>query len=166
MFKKILVGMNAVLVVAALGIVLINRVPTPAHAMTAHGTEDKTMLTVPLDGGMEAVVTLDHVTGEMTGYVLNRLNGQFFLRYRYNLTQDFPRHQGAYLMAAGMADFRGFKSNQRLASGVIYVSEETSQQVCAYAIPWNPQFATSAARVQELAFIPLDRAQTRFIKLR
>jgi hypothetical protein len=165
-FKKLVLGMNAILVSAVLVVVLVERVPTAAHAMTVHGTDKKTMLTVPLNAGMEAVVTLDHVTGDMTGYVLNRVNGQFFIRYRYNVTQDFPQHRGAYLMAAGLADFRGFNSNDRVANGVIYVSEETSGRVCAYAIPWNPQFATSGAAVQDLTFIPLDHAQTRFTELR
>lgn len=164
MLKQTVIGM--ILVGAALVVLLVDRAPTTVHAMTAHGTERKTMLTVPLDAGMEAVVTLDHVSGDMTGYVLNRSNGQFFIRYRYNVTQDFPQHHGAYLMAAGLADFRGFRSNARLAGGVIYVSEEMSGHVCAYAIPWDPQFATSNAVNQELKFIPLDRAQTRFTDVR
>jgi hypothetical protein len=133
-----------------------------ANAMTAHGTDKKTMVTVPVDGGMEAVVTLDHVTGDLTGYVLNRLSGQFFIRYRHNVMQEFPKHAGGYLMATGMADFRGFQSNSRVASGVVYVSEESSGRVVAYALPWNPQFATSAAGTQELRFIVLDQAATRF----
>jgi hypothetical protein len=160
MSKTRAVGM--ILVGAALIVLLVNRIPTSVHAMTAHGTEKKTMATVPLDGGMEAVVTLDHVTGDLTGYVINRINGQFFIRYRYNLTQDFPQHRGAYLMAAGLADFRGFKSNARLGGGVVYVSEETSGQICAYGLPWDPKFATSNPGDQELSFVPLDRAQTRF----
>ena len=98
--------------------------PQTVHAMTAHGTEKKTMVTVPLDAGMEAVVTLDHVSGDMTGYVLNRVDGQFFIRYRHNVINEFPQHAGSYLMAAGLADFRGFRSNNRVANGVVYVSEE------------------------------------------
>ncbi len=143
-----------------------DRLPNTAHGMTAHGTEKKTMVTVPLDAGMEAVVTLDHVTGDMTGYVINRITGQFFIRYRYNVSEDFPQHRGSYLMAAGLADFRGFTSNERIANGVIYVSEETSGKVCAYAIPWNTQFAASGAPNRDLEFIPLDKAQTRFTQLR
>ncbi|TWU08204.1 hypothetical protein [Stieleria varia] len=166
MARKMILGIHAALIVAVLLILLIERVPTPAHAMTAHGTDRKSIATVPLDSGMEAVVTLDHVTGDMTGYVLNRVNGQFFIRYRYNVSKDFPSHQGAYLMAVGHADFRGFKSNDRIANGVIYVTEETSGRVCAYAIPWNPLFATSSATERELTFIPLDHAQTRFTELR
>ena len=166
MSKKVIFGMNAIIVIAALVVVFVERVPTTAHAMTIHGTDKKTMLTVPLNAGMEAVVTLDHITGDMTGYVLNRINGQFFIRYRYNVTQDFPQHNGAYLMAAGLADFRGFQSNDRVGNGVIYVSEETSGRVCAYAIPWNPQFANSDAANQDLTFIPLDHALTRFTQLR
>jgi len=140
--------------------------PERAQAMTAHGTKEKTMVTVPLDAGMEAVVTLDHKTGDMSGYVLNRLNAQFFIRYRHNITNEFPEHQGAYLMATGMADFRGFNSNTRIASGVIYVSEENSGRVVAYALPWNTQFAASNAPRQDLAFIALDQAATRFTQLR
>ncbi len=164
--KQFVLAMNALLVGVVLVSALMERVPSTAHAMTAHGTDKKTMLTVLLDAGMEAVVTLDHITSDLTGYVLNRVTGQFFIRYRYNVSQDFPQHQGAYLMAAGLADFRGFNSNDRIANGVIYVSEEASGRVCAYAIPWNPQFATSGAANQNLAFIPLDHAQTRFVELR
>ncbi len=146
--------------------VLIERGPQTAYAMTAHGTDKKTMVTVPLDSGMEAVVTLDHATGDMTGYVLNRVNGQFFIRYRHNVTQEFPEHAGSYLMATGLSDFRGFTGNNRLASGVVYVSEESSGRVVAYALPWNPQFATSNAGNQDLQFITLDQAATRFTLLR
>ncbi len=166
MSNKTVLAINAFVAAIALFALFVDRVPTTAHAMTAHGTDNKTMVTVPLDAGMEAVVTLDHVTSDMTGYVLNRTTGQFFIRYRYNVSQDFPQHRGAYLMATGLADFRGFNSNDRLANGVIYVSEESSGRVCAYAIPWNPQFAVSSAANQDLLFIPLDHAQTRFTELR
>lgn len=166
MSKKTLLAMNGIVVALALLVLLVDRAPVTAYAMTAHGTDKKTMVTVPLDSGMEAVVTLAHVTGDMTGYVLNRINGQFFIRYRYNVSQDFPQHRGAYLMATGLADFRGFNSNDRLANGVLYVSEESSGRVCAYAIPWNSQFAVSNAANQDLAFVPLDHAQTRFTELR
>ena len=166
MTKKTLLALNALVVGIVLFVLVVDRVPTTAHAMTAHGTDKKTMVTVPLDAGMEAVATLDHVTGDMTGYVLHRNTGQFFIRYRYNVTKDFPQHHGAYLMAVGLADFRGFKSNDRIANGVIYVSEETSGRVCAYAVPWNPQFATSGVARQDLKFVPLDHAQTRFMGLR
>lgn len=79
---------------------------------------------------------------------------------------EFPIHGGSYLMATGLADFRGFKSNARIASGVIYVSEESSGRVVAYAIPWNTQFATNASSNQDLEFIVLDQAATRFTQLR
>ena len=166
MFTKTLPLAISLLAGVLLCQVLIELGPQSAYAMTAHGTDKKTMVTVPLDAGMEAVVTLDHVTGDMTGYVLNRINGQFFIRYRHNVTQEFPEHAGSYLMATGLADFRGFKSNARIASGVIYVSEESSSRVVAYALPWNTQFAASGANNQELQFIPLDQAATRFTQLR
>jgi hypothetical protein len=140
--------------------------PPSADAMSAHGNERKSMVTVPLDSGLEAVVTLDHLTGDLTGYVLNRVNGQFFIQYRYNVTVDFPETEGDYLLVAGMADFRGFRDNERVASGVVYVAESNSTQVAAYALPWNTQLAVSGASPQQRTFIPLDRARTRFSELR
>ena len=166
MIRKPIPLAAALLTGIALYITFADRSLPPAHAMTAHGTSKKTMVTVPLDAGMEAVVTLDHETGDMTGYVLNRINGQFFIRYRHNVTIEFPKHGGSYLMATGLADFRGFKSNARIASGVIYVSEESSGRVVAYAIPWNTQFATNTSSNQDLKFIVLDQAATRFTQLR
>ena len=142
--------------------------PRPLHAMTAHGTDKKTMITVPLDAGMEAVVALDHVTCDLTGYVLDRFSGKFFMRYRYNVSKDFPLQQGKlprFLMAAGNADFRQFARNERVADGVIYVSEESSGQVVAYGIPWNTQFRVNTAPPQERTFIPLDLARTRFVEI-
>ncbi|NNE00249.1 MAG: hypothetical protein HKN47_23260 [Pirellulaceae bacterium] len=165
MFKKSVPLSLAVLFGIVLCQLLSDRRMQTAQAMTAHGTEKKTMATVPLDGGMEAVVTLDHVTGDLTGYVMNRVTGQFFIRYRHNVINEFPKHAGSYLMATGVADFRGFQTNNRLASGVVYVSEETSGRVVAYGLPWNPTFATSRAVNQELQFVTLDQAATRFTNL-
>lgn len=141
------------------------RPTTPLYAMTAHGTERKTMVTVPLDGGMEAVVALDHITCDLTGYVLDRFTGKFFMQYRYNVAGDFPLSQGklpGFLMAAGQANFRQFSGNERIADGVIYVSEENSGQVVAYGIPWNSQFRANTTPPQTRKFVPLDLAKTRF----
>lgn len=142
--------------------------PVPLNAMTALGSERKTLATVPLEAGMEAVVALDHVTGDLTGYVLNRITGKFFIQYRYNVAQDFQLWPGVrprFLMVSGVADFRQFTTNQRLAGGVIYISEENSGQVVAYGIPWHTQFRASNAGPQQMAFVPLDVAGTRFTML-
>jgi hypothetical protein len=166
MSKPIRQLLLAAIAAVCIGVLIGSRNEPTAIAMTAHGTAKKSMATVPLDLGLEAVVTLDHVSGDLTGYVLNRINGQFFIRYRYNVSQQFPKHSGNYLIAAGLADFRGFRGNDRIANGVIYVSEETSQRVVAYALPWNPSFATSTAKPRELEFVALDQAQTRFTAIR
>lgn len=143
---------------------MFSNAPTerPLHAMTAHGTDKKTIATVPLDAGMEAVVTLDHLTGDLTGYVLDRFTGKFFIQYRYNLLQDFPQSQGKFLLASGTADFRQVTGNERFANGVVYVAEEASGQVIAYGLPWNSQARASGAPPQRLSFVALDFAKTRF----
>ena len=93
--------------------------------MTAHGSSQKSMVTVPLDAGMEAVVTLDHVTGALTGYVLDRVTAKFFVQYRYNVSKDFGLKRGVrpqFSIGAGRADFRRFSGNERLAEGMTSVS--------------------------------------------
>jgi hypothetical protein len=144
-------------------------IPARATAMTAHGTDKKTLVTVPLEAGMEAVVALDHVTCELTGYVLDRFTGKFFVQYRYNVANDFAVRRGeipGFLMVAGQADFRQFTGNERIADGLVYVSEEDSGQVVAYAIPWNTQFRTTSVSPQRRPFLRLDAAKTRFVELR
>ena len=145
-----------------------NRNENSLYGMTAHGSEKKTLVTVPLDGGMEAVVALDHVSGDMTGYVLDRFSGKFFIQYRYNVANDFRMRPGKvprFLVAAGQANFRQFTGNDRIADGVIYVAEEFSGQVVAYGIPWNTQFRASTTTPQSRRFIPLDFAKTRFVDI-
>lgn len=147
----------------------LDRGAIPLHAMTADSSDKKSLLTVPLDGGMEAVVALDHVTAELSGYVLDRFSGKFFLQYHTSVAKDFPLRQGKlprFVMVAGRADFRQFSTNERLADGVIYVSEENSGQVVAYGIPWNSQFRASTTGPQALPFVTLDIARTRFTAIR
>jgi hypothetical protein len=169
MLRKTLPACIVLSLVAIIASFSYLRHPQPAHAMTAHGTERKSLITVPLDGGMEAVVALDHATCELTGYVLDRFSGTFFIQYRYNVAQDFPLRQGklpGFLMVAGQADFRQFTGNERIAQGVIYVAEEASGQVVAYGIPWNVQFRGSTTPPQRRPFLRLDAAKTRFVPLR
>lgn len=166
MSKTILTAVITLLIAWPWMMIFSDRPSSEALAMSTHGTDDKTMATVPLDGGMEAVVTLDHTTGDMVGYVLDRFSGKFFLQYQYNVLQDFPDANGKFLVVAGLADFRQFTGNERLASGVLYVSEETSGQVVAYGIPWNTQFRASNVVPQQRTFVRLDFGRTRFTQLR
>lgn len=158
---------GAVMGIAALW--LAYRDLPPAQAMTSHGTEVKTLITVPLDVGMEAIVTLDNVTGELTGYVLDRFTGKFFIEFHYNVANDFALKRGVrprFSMVSGLADFRQFSENERLADGVIYVSEDSTGLLVAYGLPWNSQLRASSAPPQQRKFIKLDFADTRRIPLR
>ncbi len=66
-----------------------------------------------------------------------------------------------FLLVTGTATFRNFSSNERLADGVVYISEETSDRVVAYAIPWNSTMRASNTLPQVRSFLPLDFARTR-----
>lgn len=160
---------NVSLVAVLLASFSANSAPHTLRAMSAHGTERKTLATVPLDGGMEAVVTLDNLSGEMTGLVLDRFTGKFFLEYRRNVFEDFPLardRRPRFSLVAGSADFRQFSENERMGQGVVFVSEDGSGKVVAYGLPWNTQFRTNLVGPQSRPFIPLDFAETRRLAIR
>ncbi len=169
MSKHTVWGFAALLAGIAAGAWYADRTPNSIYAMTAQGSDKKSMVTVPLDEGMEAVVALDHITCDLTAYVLDRFSGKFFMQYRYNVGSDFALQHGKlprFVMVAGQANFRQFTGNERIADGVVYISEENSGQVVAYGLPWNTQFRTNTRPPQRRQFVPLDFAKTRFVDIR
>jgi hypothetical protein len=134
---------------------------TPLYATATHGTESVTMATGSLEVGLEAVVVLDHVTGELTGYVTNPNNGKFFARYTYaNVNGDLQLAKGKnpkYTVTTAAMPFKPSGTN-RLGQCVIYVAEETSGNIVAYGIPWNPG-KKSSNDISQGNFVKLDTAK-------
>jgi hypothetical protein len=113
----------------------------PVEAFGSDSSENVTLCTVPLDAGLEAVVVLDHITGELTGAVMSPKSGQFFGLYKY---QGVNKDLGAlgkspkYTMVSGAIELQNQTGAGRYANGVIYIAEETSGQTVAYGMPWIP----------------------------
>lgn len=158
----------AAVAVAALAIVRSTHTGTQLHATAAHGSKHVSVATVPVDAGVEAVVVLDHITLELTGYIMNPYTGKFFAGYYAQLANEFGVKQGKlpeFTLIAGRANFRQFTGNQRPADGVVYVAEALSGKMIAYGIPWDSTFRSNPPNLARARFIPLDQTTFRTIPI-
>jgi hypothetical protein len=132
------VGLGAM----AVGGLVASRLMTPrtALAMATHGSESLTAVTCPVEPNAEAVVYLDHVTGELTGYVLSTTTWNVIAKFTYpSVNADMQLNNvknPKFTVVTGMSGFKP-KQGQRIGSCAIYVAEETSGLMVAYAIPWE-----------------------------
>jgi len=112
--------------------------PQPTQAPVVHGNDKFTMVTVPLieNDIKEAVFVLNHLTGLLTGGVLNDQTGTFAYKYAHNVAADFQ--SGAkdpkFAIVTGGANLRA-TGGATPAVGVIYIAELSTGAVIAYALP-------------------------------
>lgn len=124
------------------GLMLLNP-GQPLKASSANSNDKFSMTTVPVSTvpfDTEAVFVLDHLTGVLSGSVLNSQTGGFSHIYRHNVAADFQLNPATpepkYSLVGGAATMRAGGGNQP-ANGVVYVAELTSGGVIAYgfAVP-------------------------------
>jgi len=112
------------------------------------------------------VVVLDPVRNTLSGYVLNRDTGKFFLRYSYDqLVRDFALASGQkaqFTIIGGSPRFRGVRGDARLANAAIYVAEKQTGKIAAYGLTWKASYRNKPPQAAELPFVPLDAANFRF----
>jgi hypothetical protein len=131
---------------------------TPASASGTHASENLIMSTGFVDAQVEMVVCLDIVSGTLTGYVINPNTRKFFATYTTRaVTTDLGVAKGKnpkYAMVTGVAQFKPGAGGQRLGGCVVYITEETSGNMVAYAVPWDPG-AVGTARPINAQFVKL-----------
>ncbi|HQZ64521.1 MAG TPA: hypothetical protein PLY87_05575 [Planctomycetaceae bacterium] len=109
-------------------------------AAVANGNDKFTMVTVPLieTGENEAVFVLNHLTGALTGGVINIQTGKFGYKYVHNVAADFQTAaktpEPKYAIVAAPVNLQASGGIQP-AWGVIYVGELSSGAVIAYGFP-------------------------------
>jgi hypothetical protein len=109
-----------------------------AHASATNSNDALILCTGQIDLGIEGVFTLDPLTGEMRGAVLNPAKAKFVAWYSYpSVAKDFNAAKNPkFLMVTGLGEIRQGPS-ARAAHCVLYVAEVTSGRVVAYGIPWD-----------------------------
>ena len=139
-------------------------------ASATASSEGFSMATGLVDDDVEGVFTLDHLTGELRGLLLNVRTGKFNSFYQYNVVEDLGTAKiknPKYVLLTGEAAFRDGIGvpRARLSRSAIYVAELDSGVVAAYAVPWAPGHQT-LGRTTNTTFIPLDRAKFRKVAIR
>ncbi len=131
-----------------------------AYANTCDRDAQFSMLTVPVSGligvsdPLDGVFTLDFLTGDVRGGVLNKQMGKFTGFYYRNVAADFsvdPNKEARYAFASGYAQLAG-AGGATFAAGTLYIAELTSGKVICYAFPWRE----SVAKMAPTPLIPMD----------
>jgi len=115
-----------------------------AHATATNSNEALIICTGDIDTGIEGVFTLDPLTGELQGAVLDPRKAKFVARWKYpSVAKDFEAAKNPkFLMVTGLGEIRQGPS-ARAAHCVLYVAEVTSGRVVAYGIPWDSSKAAT-----------------------
>jgi hypothetical protein len=140
----------------------------PLHASTASTSDTMAMATGMVDEQVEGVFTLDFITGDLQGYVLNPRAGKFVGHFGTNVTNQLPVEKGkkpSYVLTTGTWQPVGASTNQRPANCVVYVADTNTGMVAAYTFPWV-KGAASTGIAQQTPMIPLDGFKARNITLR
>jgi len=127
------------------------------QAQASHGGETIAIATGPISDGVEGFFALDYLTGELQGFVINPRTGALGGALRHNVIADLGADRGKktkYLMATGAINARTTGGSVKPADSVLYVVNDSTGMMAAYAFPWNRQAASSGAP-QALAVKPL-----------
>lgn len=140
-----------------MGLVVGGLLPdSPLHATATDRAENFALATGSIDEGIEAIYTLDFLTGDLQAYVLNPSTRNFSSWYKRNILADLKVEQGKapkFVMVTGTADLRSGGQGQ-FGNSVVYVGELSGGYLGVYALPFNPG-ALNRLNPQQQPLIPL-----------
>lgn len=121
-----------------------NMPPVNLHAGTAARTKSMSMATGWIDGNVEALFVLDHVTGNLQCWLLNKRTGKVGGIYRANAAADLAvagkTGTPDYLMTTGNFIFEGGVSgNNKPSKSICYVCDANTGNVVGYNVVYNEQ---------------------------
>lgn len=118
--------------------------PINLNAGTAARTKSMSMATGLIDGNVEGLFVLDHLTGNLQCWLLNTRTGQVGGIYRANAAADLQlagkAGQPEYMMTTGNFFFSGGNAgNNAPSQSICYVGDANSGNVVGYGVVYNPQ---------------------------
>jgi hypothetical protein len=148
---------SAMLVMAGIivGLVMGFWPQSPLHAVATDRQDNFAMATGAYDTGVEAVFTLDFLTGDLSGAVVNPTTRDFSATFRRNVMKDLKVETGKtpkYMLVTGDIFVRT-GSNFRLAPTAVYVAELTSGNMAVYGFPWSPVALTRPESLPQQDFV-------------
>lgn len=137
------------------------------HALATHGNDSMAIATGPMTDGMEGLVTLDFLTGELKLFVLSDRNGKFILAGRQNVFADLAVEKGkkpAFLLTMGGSSFVRGGAALQPGGSTIYVCDANTGNFMAYGIQYNAT-AYKAITPSEAVLVKLDAGKARDLNL-
>ena len=157
----LLVGVG--MLMGALATVLVdeNRALIPAETLLhATGSDSGDMMAVatgPIAEGVEGVFFLDFLTGDLSGWVMNRRTGGVGGLYKRNVIGDLGVVQGKkqkFLLVTGAAAMTRGGSQARAADCIVYVADQNTGNFAAYGLAVNSTaYATGRAQISPMILI-------------
>ncbi len=117
--------------------------PLELKAGTAARGKTMSMATGLIDGNVEGLFILDHLTGNLQCWLLNARTGAVGGIFRANVAQALATDKAGdpdYIMTTGNFFWNGGNAGNSLpAQSIVYVCDGTSGNVVGYSITYNKQ---------------------------
>ena len=140
---------------------------TMLHATGSDSGTKMAIATGPITEGVEGVFILDFLTGDLSGWVINRRTGRMGGLYKHNVVQDLGVVQGKaqkYLMVTGAAPMTRGGSQAQPADCFVYVVDQNTGNFVAYGLRVN-RSAYAAGAPQVAPLIPIAKGCARNVNL-
>lgn len=141
---------------------------SPLHATATDRSENYAIATGLVEPGIEALYTLDFLTGELSAYILNPGARVFGNSYKRNVLEDLKVQQGRspkFMMVTGQAFLRTGGQIQ-MSQAVVYVADMNSGYLAAYVLPYNPAAIVRTTLPNAQTLLPLDVIPIRTVAVR
>ena len=134
-------------------------------ASATSGSETFTIATGQIDGEVEGLFCLDHLTGDLSCFVISPRGRGFAGLFKTNIVKDLPPEKNKkpiYVMATGGINVRG---NPNAPNCVVYVADSNTGVWAAYSFAWV-KGASSAGITQAQPMVLLTGGKARELSLR
>ncbi len=155
---------------ATVGLAIGGLWPTaPLHATATDRQESFAMATGMIEGGFEAIFTLDFLTGDLRAAVPAFNNPRAFSAlYAHNVMQDLGVEVGKnpkFMIVTGTASLRSGGAFQ-YGGSVVYIAEVTTGKLAMYAVAFSPAMMNRIYTGQPMDFTLLNVVPIRTTALR
>jgi hypothetical protein len=134
-------------------------------ASASSGSETFTIATGQIDGEVEGLFCLDHLTGDLSCFVISPRGRGFAGLFKTNIVKDLPpekNKKASYVMVTGGINVRG---QPNAPNCVVYVADSNSGVWAAYSFAWV-KGAASAGITQAQPMVLLVGGKARELSLR
>ncbi len=115
--------------------------PTALRAATAARSNSLSMATGLIDGNVEGLYILDHLSGNLQCWLMNSRTGAIGGVYKANVASALASDKGGepdYVMTTGSFNWTGGNvQNQQVGQSIVYVADANNGKVVGYSLSYN-----------------------------